>query len=52
VNFYIEEKKVKKYLEDNFQNRNDLVTQTDSVAREERKLYEGIGPQAKEGKKR
>ncbi len=45
-----EEKKVKKYLEDNFQNRNDLVTQTETDSSEVKQLYEGVGPRGKEGK--
>ena len=48
-----EEKKVKKYLEENFQNRHDLVNKIEAATEEtdnpERKQYEGVGPRAKEG---
>ncbi len=48
-NLLSEEKKVKKYLEDNFQNRNDLVGRTETDSSEANKLYEGVGPRGKEG---
>jgi len=48
-----EEKKVKKYLEENFQNRHDLVNKIEAATEEtdkpERKQYEGVGPRAEEG---
>ena len=44
---------MKKYLEDNFQNRSDLTSKLESPASEEAKVerrqYEGVGPRAKEG---
>lgn len=47
-----EEKKVKKYLEDNFQNRIDLINKFEAgtdEAKAEKQQYEGVGPRAKEG---
>lgn len=44
---------MKKYLEDNFQNRSDLINRIERTpedeARTERKQFEGVGPRAKEG---
>ena len=56
-----EEKKVKKYLEDNYQHRSDLVSPDPDLAdlhsrsREPSaeagpKKYQGVGPQTKDGK--
>ncbi len=46
---------MKKYLEENFQNRHDLVnkieaaTTDDDDNKTDRKQYEGVGPRAREG---
>ena len=58
MNFcFSEEKKVKKYLEDNYQPRTDLISpiaelKTNGEASTESKKYQGTGPKTKEGKER
>ena len=49
VFFCAEEKKVKKYLEDNYQHRTDLITPLPELKNEEQKKYQGVGPKTKEG---
>ena len=58
--FFVEEKKVKRYLEDNFKNRQDLVSPDENLSNsngghlndEVRQTHQhsGIGPRAKVGK--
>ena len=52
---FSEEKKVKKYLEDNYQHRTDLISpipelKTNGDVPAESKKYQGTGPKTKEGK--
>ena len=49
ISFCAEEKKVKKYLEDNYQHRTDLITPLPELKNEEQKKYQGVGPKTKEG---
>ena len=55
--FFTEEKKVKKYLEDNYQHRTDLISpdpdiktsEQNGVLTENPKKIQGVGPKTKEG---
>ena len=53
--YFSEEKKVKKYLEDNYQHRTDLISpipelKTNGDVPAESKKYQGTGQKTKEGK--
>ena len=51
--FLPEEKKVKKYLEDNYQHRTDLISPDPEIKSSENgegKKIQGVGPKTKEGK--
>ena len=51
--FFSEEKKVKKYLEDNYQHRTDLISPDPEIKSSENgegKKIQGVGPKTKEGK--
>ena len=50
--FVAEEKKVKKYLEDNYQHRTDLISPDPELKNSENsevKKFQGVGPKTKEG---
>ena len=50
--FLPEEKKVKKYLEDNYQHRTDLISPDPEIKSSENgegKKIQGVGPKTKEG---
>ena len=49
---FLEEKKVKKFLEDNYQHRQDLVSplpEFKGEPKEEPRKYPGVGPKTREG---